>query len=200
MAHTPRPFPAFATVSQRPWRPVDLGKKKFPTHSAPACRPRCATRAGVRQLSDRLDEAVNLRRFSRATDPYARRPGQMSRKWARKSGGGICTSRCTLGLVAHKELSRCSRSARPRPHHAPDTTPSRAHQQLASSTACRSCGCNFYGHGRPCACGSWMQTVTRTARTSTSPGTTQIGATQYASRPTLLPATASQGMSARQAD
>jgi hypothetical protein len=52
-AHFPRPPGA-------PWRRRQTSFQRI-LHSAPARRRRCATRAGVGQLSDRLDEAVIMR-------------------------------------------------------------------------------------------------------------------------------------------
>ena len=55
--------------------PLTWDRKSFQRilHSAPARRRRCATRAGVRQLSDRLDEAVIMRPSVGAGASQARR-------------------------------------------------------------------------------------------------------------------------------
>jgi hypothetical protein len=72
----------------------------------PSYRARMDSRRELARRGSTQDhQAVNLRRFPRATDPYPRRPGLLSQKRLLKFGGGISASRCTVDAAVRSGLA-----------------------------------------------------------------------------------------------
>ena len=114
--HTANTLPRFDAARATHWPararfPGRLLKSSplFPTYRARMDSRRELARGG----STQDHQAVNLRRFPRATDPYPRRPGLLSRKRLLKFGGGISTSRCRSYEASELETVRTPPSSQP---------------------------------------------------------------------------------------